>query len=125
MLGEVWLATARARLGDLDPSRFDGPLAQARQAGSRMSEGLVRLQRGIALSGDEAHLPEALDDLAAAAGLFEQIGARPLHARALHAHGEALEVAGDHDEARSRFERATALFAELGITPDAHSRAVP
>ena len=123
MLGAVWLATARARLGDVEPSRFDGPLGQARQAGSRMSEGLVRFQRGIALSGDEALLPEALDDLSAAAGLFEQIGARPLQARALHAYGEALDVAGDHQEATARIAQAVALFDELGIRPDEHARA--
>lgn len=118
MLGAVWLATARARLGDVDPSRFDGPLAQARQAGSRMSEGLVRFQRGIALSGDETLMPEALDDLSAAAGLFDEIGARPLHARALHIQAQVLDAAGDHREAATLTEQAAALFEELGIRPD-------
>ena len=123
LMGAVWLATARARVGEVEPSRFDGPLAQARASGSRMGEGLVRLQRGIALSGEEALLPEALEDFDAAAGLFEEIGARPLHARALHAHGQALEVAGDVQEARARIAQAAALFDELGIRPDQDSPA--
>ena len=83
-----------------------------------MAEGQVRLQRGISLSGDAAHLMEALEDLEVAAGLFGEIGARPLEARALHAHGLALDVAGDAEAARSRLERAAALFEELGIHPD-------
>lgn len=118
MFGAVWLASARARLGDVDPGRFDGPLSQARRAGSKMAEGQVRLQRGIALSGDEALLPEAVDDLAAATRLFQEIGARPLHARALHAQAQVLEAAGDLREAASLTEQATALFGELGIRPD-------
>jgi tetratricopeptide (TPR) repeat protein len=121
MLGEVWLATARAHQGDVEPSRFDGPLEQARQAKSKMAEGQVLLQRGIALSAEESHLPEALEDLGTAAGLFEQIGARPLHARALHAYGQALEATGDTQAARFQIGRAAALFDELGVRPDEKS----
>lgn len=123
ILGAVWLATARARQGDLEPNRFDGPLEQARAAKSKMAEGQVLFQRGLALSGDETHLSEALEDLHAAAGLFEEIGARPLHARALHAYGQALDAAGDAPAARSRIEQAAALFEELGIRPDEESPA--
>jgi tetratricopeptide (TPR) repeat protein len=83
-----------------------------------MGEGLVRLQRGIALSGEKTLLPEALEDFDVAAGVFEEIGAHPLHARALHAYGQALEAAGDSQAARSRIEQAAALFDELGIKPD-------
>jgi class 3 adenylate cyclase/tetratricopeptide (TPR) repeat protein len=118
MLGAAWLATARARLGDLDAADFDTPLAQAQAAGSRMGEGLVRLQRAIALSGDETSLAASLDDFARAEELFGQIGARPLQARALHAHGQALEVAGDHAAAQERFAEASSLFGQLGIAPD-------
>jgi hypothetical protein len=40
-LGQAWLVTARARLGSLDPSGFDEPLAKATAAQSRSGEALA------------------------------------------------------------------------------------
>jgi len=118
MLGAAWMATARARIGDPDSSMFETPLAQAQAAGSRMGEGLVRLQRAIALSADESTREASLDDFTQAAELFEEIGARPLHARTLHTYGRALEVSGEREQARFQLDKAEALFDQLGMAAD-------
>ncbi len=116
MLGQAWLAAARARLGDLDPSEFDQPLAMAQGAGSRLGEGMVRLHRGVTLSTVDPGA--ALEDLETAESLFEQVGAIPYRARGIHARAMVLELVGRPEEAQALLLEASQLFDELGITPD-------
>jgi class 3 adenylate cyclase/tetratricopeptide (TPR) repeat protein len=116
-LGQAWLASARARLGNLDPSQFDEPLQMAIAGGSRSGEALVRFQRAVAVAG-EGRLEESFEDFERALALFESYGGRPNMARAHHAYGQALEAAGHLDDAREHFRAADRIFEELGITPD-------
>jgi hypothetical protein len=119
-LGNAWLASARAHLGDLDPNVFSGPLEQAQAGRSRSGEAAVRLQRAIALAGSpEPDWDQAFDDFERAIALFASIDARPDQARAVHAYANALDAAGRNEESRSQRETAMTMFDETGIRPDA------
>ena len=119
-LGNAWLASARARLGDVDPDAFSGPLEQAQAGRSRSGEAAVRLQRAIAIAGSpEPNWDQAFDDFERAIALFASIDARPDQARAIHAYANALEGAGRDAESRPQLETAMAMFDEMGIRPDA------
>lgn len=119
-LGRAWLATARARLGDLDPDAFAEPLAKAQRGGSRGGEAAVRLQRAIAVAGSsEPDWDLAFDDFETAISLFETIEARPDQARAVHAYANALEAAGQDAASSAQLETAMAMFDDMGISPDA------
>ena len=121
-LGEAWLTSARASLGDLDPEGFAGPLAMAQAGGSRSGEAAVRVQRAIAISASpNPDWPAAFDDFDRAIALLESIGARPDEARAIHAYANALEAAGRAEDGRVQFDAAMAMFDEMGIHPDAVS----
>lgn len=118
-LGHAWLASARARLGDLDATAFANPLEKAQLGGSRSGEAAVRLQRAIAVAGsDDPDWNLALGDFERAIELFRDIGARPDEARATHAYANALEAAGHTEESTSQLASATAMFDEMGISPD-------
>jgi class 3 adenylate cyclase/tetratricopeptide (TPR) repeat protein len=117
VLGQAWLAMARSRAGDPRPEDFDAPLAAAIDSGSRSTEGLVRLQRGVTLAAD-GQTAEAWTDFERAIELFDAYGGLPNLARAHHAYGEALEAAGLPDEAISHLRKAEELFTRLGIRPD-------
>jgi tetratricopeptide (TPR) repeat protein len=118
-LGEAWLTSARASLGDLDPEGFAGPLAMAQAGGSRSGEAAVRLQRAIAVSGSpQPDWPAAFDDFERATTLFESIDARPDQARAIHAYANALDAAGREEDSRAQLDAAMAMFDEMGIRPD-------
>jgi hypothetical protein len=116
MLGQAWLASARAQLGGPDPSEFDEPLAKAQAMGSRLGEGMVRLHRAITLAQTDP--VAALDDLRTAESLFESSGAVPYRARAIHTRAVVLELVGDQDEAQARMRETSELFDQLGIRPD-------
>ncbi len=119
-LGQAWLASARASLGDLDPEGFAGPLKMAQAGGSRSGEAAVRLQRAIAVSGSsEPDWPLAFDDFERAIELLESIDARPNQARAIHAYAMALDAAGRDADSRTQLDTAMAMFDEMGIRPDA------
>ena len=117
VLGQAWLALARSRAGDARPEDFDAPLAAAIDAGSRSTEGLVRLQRAIALAGG-GQLDEAWSDFERAIELFADYGGLPNLARAHHAYGQALEAAGRAEAAVTHLRTAEETFTELGIRPD-------
>jgi tetratricopeptide (TPR) repeat protein len=121
-LGQAWLTAAKASLGDLDPAGFTEPLAMARAGGSRSGEAAVRIQRAIAISGSpEPDWPAAFADFGRAIALFDEIGARPDQARAIHAYANALDAAGREEESRVQFDIAAAMFDAMGIRPDAVS----
>ncbi len=116
-LGAAWLASARARAGDLRPEDFEAPLEAAVSASSRSTEGHVRLKRAVAYADSGLH-EEAEDDFERAIELFESYGGLPNLARARHAYAESLTAAGDSTRAKGQFEAASALFDQLGIIPD-------
>ena len=60
----------------------------------------------------------ALDDFQKAIDLFGNIGARPDQARATHAYANALEAAGDKEASAAQLAVATAMFRDMGISPD-------
>lgn len=102
---------------DLRMEDFEAPLAAAIEMGSRSAEGLVRMQRAIAVAG--VGDPEgSFDDFERAIELFAAYGGLPNLARARHAYGEALEAGGKHDESVEQLQEAQALFETLNITPD-------
>lgn len=117
VLGQAWLALARSRAGDNRPEDFDAPLGAAIEAGSRSTEGLVRLKRGIALAAG-GQSEEAWSDFERAIALFADYGGLPNLARAHHAYGQALEAAGRAEQAVSHLRTAEETFTELGIRPD-------
>jgi tetratricopeptide (TPR) repeat protein len=118
-LGHAWLATAKARLGDLDPEGFSEPLRKAQAYGSRSGEAAVRLQRAIAISGGTVpDWPQAIADFERAIELFDGIGARPDQARATHAYANALDAAGQEADGKEQLASAMAMFTEMGISPD-------
>jgi tetratricopeptide (TPR) repeat protein len=118
-LGNAWLASARARLGDVDPDAFSGPLEQAQAGRSRSGEAAVRLQRAIAIAGSpEPNWDQAFDDFERAIALVASIDARPDQARAIHAYANALEAAGRNRESQVQLDLAMAMFDEMGIRPD-------
>lgn len=117
VLGQAWLAMARSRAGDPRPEDFDDPLAKAIDSGSRSMEGLVRLQRAIALA-HAGEFERARPDFERAIELFTDYGDRPNVARAQHAYGQALEASGQVEQAVTRLEAAEELFTELGIRSD-------
>ena len=118
-LGHAWLAGARARLGDLDHEAFSEPLKMAQLGGSRSGEAAVRLHRAIAVAGStDPDWRLAMDDFQRAIELFASIGARPDEARATHAYANALEAAGDNEASASQLALATAMFNDMGISPD-------
>ncbi len=118
-LGEAWLTSARASLGDLDPEGFAGPLAMAQAGGSRSGEAAVRVQRAIAISASSnPDWASAFDDFERAIELLGSIDARPDQARAIHAYANALDAAGRDQDSRAQLDAAMAMFDEMGIRPD-------
>jgi tetratricopeptide (TPR) repeat protein len=118
-LGQAWLATAKAQLGDLDADAFTVPLAKAQAGGSRSGEAAVRLQRAIAIAGGSgADWTRAVTDFERAIALFDSIEARPDQARAIHAYANALKAAGRDGESDAQLEIAGEMFASMGISPD-------
>ena len=118
-LGEAWLTSAKANLGELDPEGFSGPLAMAQAGGSRSGEAAVRLQRAITISASPTpSWPAAFDDYQRAIDLLGSIDARPDQARAIHAYANALDAAGRDEESRAQLDAAMAMFDEMGIHPD-------
>jgi class 3 adenylate cyclase/tetratricopeptide (TPR) repeat protein len=117
VLGQAWLAMARSQAGDLRPEDFDAPLAAAIESGSRSTEGLVRLKRGVAMAAG-GRIDEASSDFERAIELFADYGGAPNLARTRHAYGQALEAAGRPEEAVLHMRAAEEIFDELGIRPD-------
>ncbi|MDJ0923445.1 MAG: adenylate/guanylate cyclase domain-containing protein [Acidimicrobiia bacterium] len=118
-LGQAWLATAKARLGELNADDYSRPLEMAQAGGSRSGEAAVRLQRAIAVAGEpSSSWKQVVADFERAIELFESIDARPDQARAIHAYANALEAAGRHEESQVQLNTAMEMFGAMGISPD-------
>ena len=118
-LGQAWLASAQAKLGQADASAFSAPLEAATTMRTRSGEAAVRLHRAIALAASsDPDWPLTFADFERAIELFTTIGARPDQARALHAYGMALEVAGRQEESADAVATAMGMFEDMGISPD-------
>ena len=113
----AWLAAAKSKTGDVGPEAFDQPLEAAVASGSRSTEGLVRLQRAVALAAAGSH-DQAVPDFERSIALFAGYGGLPNLARAHHAYGQALEAVGDRDGSTAHLRTAEQMFTDLGIQPD-------
>ncbi len=80
-------------------------------------EGLVRLQRAIALAAAGRN-DEATPDFERAIELFDAYGGVPNLARAEHAYGQSLIAAGRQNRAALHLGSAEKLFNRLGIRSD-------
>jgi tetratricopeptide (TPR) repeat protein len=116
---QAWLGTTLVTLGmTADDGAFEEALEGARRIGNRLGEAKIRWKRAEARTRQD-RLPEALEDFAASAAIWEEEGARPSLARVQRAWGEALVAAGEPAEAAARLSHALALFEELGIEREA------
>jgi len=114
VLGQAWLAGARAHQGPMQREDFDAPLQRAKAMGTSRGEGLVLLQRALA-SAEHGASDEAFADFERALVCFADFGGRPLVARTERAYARSLAAAGRDDEAAQHLAAADRLFAELGI----------
>jgi class 3 adenylate cyclase/tetratricopeptide (TPR) repeat protein len=108
----LWLAEARLQLGEVESARalVDASLATCREVGYRHLQGIAHRLLGECVgSGTLAagHLETALL-------LLERAGARNELGKALRARAEVARRDGEPAVAREGFERARALFDELG-----------
>ncbi|MBI3636203.1 MAG: hypothetical protein HY216_08320 [Candidatus Rokubacteria bacterium] len=90
--------------------------ATSRQLGYAFMEGIAERVLGEVLSGEDpvaaaAHLQSSEE-------ILGRIGARNELARTLTARGSLLQAAGDRGGARVLFERALAMFEELGTVDE-------
>ena len=114
------LSSAKCGLGDVEAARrgWDETLAKARAMHDGGMEAAILQQRATML----AEVPDAdpgaiLQDLERAAGLDEEIGARPRLASVLVQQAAILERLGRNGDAEERRSRADALYAEMGLAP--------
>jgi hypothetical protein len=94
------------------------PPGTSRSIGNRVGEAWILAKRAetAVRRGD---LDAARPDAEAAIAIGLELGLRPLVARIERARGEALGVAGKASEAEAHLRGAAALFAELGLEPEA------
>jgi class 3 adenylate cyclase/tetratricopeptide (TPR) repeat protein len=115
-LSDAWLSAARARGGVPSIDGFDGPLRRARAGDDRYGEALIlQLRADARLRLPEPDRAGSVDDLRAAAGLLEDLGALPALARVLLDLGRALAGAGDQEGAEDATRRAEELAASIGV----------
>ena len=116
---QAWLSSTAAALGEpAEPDAWEEILATARSIGNRFGEAGILHMRGAAAMRD-GDTTAAIDDLAAAAAIREELGTRPSLARVLVPLGLALRSAGREAEAETHLRRAAQLFTELGISAEA------
>ena len=118
----AYMRSNAASLGEFgsDVRSFDAALAETRSIGDRFGEANVIWKR----AETEAKLPDSnrdqmLADFAAAAELFEDMGARPFLARVERDWGHALRALGHDAEGLAKLRAAQAMLAELGISREA------
>jgi tetratricopeptide (TPR) repeat protein len=123
---EQWEAAhdAYARAGILAPATFDWPYLDAvvLQRLARPRDAADALRRALAITGEylpaQVRVAEALfesGELQESRRLFESLtAATAAEPAALVGLGRIAAIEGRHDEAIRRFERAVALFPELG-----------
>jgi tetratricopeptide (TPR) repeat protein len=116
-LSAGWLAAARARIGGADGVEgLTASLKAARAHGDPLGEAQIHhLRASVLASVEEPDWDAVFEDFDAAVGGFEQLGARPHLARALHDYGVALDRAGRQAEAESVLGRASDLFDTMAI----------
>ena len=114
VLGQAWLAAARAHQGPMHREDFEEPLRRAVAMGTPRGEGLVLLQRATAASR-HGQYEAAVPDFERALTCFAEYGGKPLIARTELAFGTMLEAAGRRSEAEPHLAAARRLLAELGI----------
>lgn len=95
----------RSSLGRYPPDRYP-----AQHATAQFHLGTQLLQDGP--------LSDALEALEAAERLFDQVGMRLEHAKALMAHGAGLRTAGEPGVAAQKFAAAAEIFAALDQPPE-------
>jgi tetratricopeptide (TPR) repeat protein len=113
----AWLGTTAVALG-ADEADFDDALQMARSIRNPIGEAGILAKRAEAAvrRGD---VDAAIPDFEASTAILEREGARPSHARALRAWGEALRSAGRTEEAETILRRALAVFEELELEREA------
>ncbi|MDP9245910.1 MAG: hypothetical protein M3O64_04580, partial [Chloroflexota bacterium] len=117
-LAEGMLGSVRARLGDLPAGKagWDAALDRAHATHDRHGEAITLWQR----AGTRAHatppdLDAALADVDVAVTLFQEMEARPSHARALREQASILHALGRGADADAAGQQANVLAAELGL----------
>ena len=108
-----WLVEGHLRRGERSRARalVEEILAAGREE-SRRAEGVGERLLGESLTLEDA--AAAAIHLETASMVLEEIGARNELAKALAARGEVLQATGDVAGARQMWERALAIFEELG-----------
>ncbi len=118
-LAEGMLGSVRARLqGDpAGKAGWDAALERAHATHDRHGEAVTLWQRaGTRAHADPPDLAAAIADIDVAVRLFEEMEARPSHARALRDQASILRALGRVAEADIAAQRANALAAEIGLT---------
>jgi hypothetical protein len=117
-LAEGMLGSVRARLGDAPAGKagWDGALERARATNDRHGEAITLWLRSLTYAhATPPDLAAAIADADVAVTLFEQMEARPGHARALRDQAWILRALGRGSEADAAAQRAQALGTELGL----------
>jgi class 3 adenylate cyclase/tetratricopeptide (TPR) repeat protein len=120
-LFSLWLAEAHLALGQRSEAHaiLDTVLAYTRENEYRLVTGVAERLLGEALGPED---PAALEHLAVAAEILEEMGARNEIAEVLVAKAACHRVARDLKGARAELEQALAIFTSLG-TIDGRRRA--
>lgn len=112
-LGEAYLSVGR--LADADRS-LAGALRRAREAGARgMEAEALRALGRLTGRRPSPDLEAAGGHIAAASGVADQLGMRPLGARCALDLGRVRHLQGRDDEARALLGRAAGQFREMGM----------
>jgi class 3 adenylate cyclase/tetratricopeptide (TPR) repeat protein len=109
----LWLAEGHLALGQRSEARavLDTVVASTRQNGYRHLEGVAGRLVAEALGPED---PAALDHLALATRILEEVGARNEIAKVLVARAGCHRAAGNVAAARTALEQALAVFTSLG-----------
>jgi tetratricopeptide (TPR) repeat protein len=113
-----------AQVGDVASHAlsFDDAFTEADSFGDSWAEALIfwdRAQVEARKKADARDSEQMLADFDRAAQRFEDMGARPFHARVLRDWGQALQAVRRDDEGNDKLRRAISLFDELGIEREA------
>jgi hypothetical protein len=115
----AWLSSTQAALGAAEEDGDWGEaLATSRSIGNRVGEAGILAKRAET-SVARGDLDAARPDAEAAIAIGKELGLRPLVGRIERGWGEALRAAGNASEAEAHLRAAAALFAELGLEPEA------
>ncbi len=104
-------------LGDTEEAiqHFDRAIDLAKQAGMRQDQAYWMRQKGNGLIR-QGHYDRGLASHRAALAVYEDLGAQPELAEALHDTGDLYLLLGDPESAEQAFTRALALAREVGLS---------